>query len=108
MAPMRRLSARTVRDVGDPTTPSPVSRTIFLGTNPVTFDEAEAFCAKNGRHLASIHSTAEQARAAVLCDSVPHYFVFGDVDSSPFAVNASFGCWVGMAYFFGQWIWNDG
>jgi len=48
------------------------------------FDEAEAYCSSQGRHLVSIHDATEQAAAEALCDTTQH----DDVSSH--------GCWIGL------------
>ena len=62
----------------------------------MTFDDAEAYCSGQGRHLVSIHSDTEQAQAEALCGSIEH-------------VNPdSYGCWIGLSDFFGKLKWLDG
>ena len=68
---------------------------MYMGPEPLDFDDAEAYCSSQGRHLVSIHSETEQHQAEALCGTVEH--------SQP----TSYGCWIGLSDFFGTLKWND-
>merc|ERR1712130_1069431 len=81
----------------EPTSTSAITDEMFIGDEPMNFDDARDYCIDLNTDLVSIHSVEQQEVAEELCSSFNHSAV------------KSWGCWIGLCLSNdSEWQWLDG